>query len=54
MRQLTRQFGVLPADMRSPIDRLPINALEQLAEALLDFSELSDLQQWLLNHPHPQ
>ncbi|MEL6224087.1 MAG: DUF4351 domain-containing protein [Cyanobacteria bacterium J06627_8] len=34
-------------------DSLRVN-LEQLAEALLDFSELSDLQQWLLNHPHPQ
>ena len=39
--------------VRSQVTDLPLDALEKLGEALLDFSSLEDLQQWLLNdHQH--
>jgi len=50
LRQRPRQVGELPAPIQSPIDSLSITQLEPLAEALLDFSalsDLSDLEAWL-------
>ena len=47
LRQLTRRVGELPDPVRSQIDALSINQLESLGEALLDFSNLSDLAAWL-------
>jgi hypothetical protein len=32
------------------ISNLPLPKLEDLSEALLDFTNLADLQQWLENH----
>jgi predicted transposase/invertase (TIGR01784 family) len=46
-RQLTKRFGQVSEDMRSSIFGLPLNALEKLSEALLDFTSLTDLQIWL-------
>lgn len=46
-RLLNRRVGELPMQVRSQIETLPINQLEALAEALLDFSGLSDLEAWL-------
>jgi hypothetical protein len=34
--------------MRSQIDWLPLPQLEALGEALLDFSNLADLEAWLM------
>ncbi len=47
MRQLTKRFGVLSEEMRSSIAALPLPILEDLSEALLDFTSLADLQAWL-------
>lgn len=49
-RQLGKRFGELPEDIHISISELPLTALEELSEALLDFSELSDIQSWLTNH----
>jgi predicted transposase/invertase (TIGR01784 family) len=46
-RQLTCRVGELPAPVRSQIDALSLEQLESLGEALLDFTGLADLQQWL-------
>lgn len=47
LRQLVRKVGVLPAVTQTQIDELPLEQLEVLGEALLDFVSLSDLQTWL-------
>jgi hypothetical protein len=38
----------LPDEMRVAISGLPLTVLEDLSEALLDFSNLADLQAWLI------
>jgi predicted DNA-binding ribbon-helix-helix protein len=50
LRQLTRRFGEVPEELRSPISRLSIEQLEDLGEALLDFSAIADLEVWLQHH----
>ena len=50
LRQLTHRFGVLPAAFQARISGLSIERLEQLGEALLDFSALADLTNWLDQH----
>lgn len=50
LRQLTRRIGVLSPEVRSQIESLSLAQLENLGEALLDFSELTDLEQWLADH----
>ena len=47
LRQLTRRVGTLDESLVRRVRGLSSQELEQLAEALLDFSELSDLQAWL-------
>ncbi len=47
LRQLARRVGELPEPVRLHIDTLPIAQLEALGEALLDFSNLSDVEAWL-------
>lgn len=48
LRLLMRRFGQeLPQEMRSHITTLPLSGLESLAEALLDFTHLAELQAWL-------
>lgn len=46
-RQLTRKLGELPEALQSQVNQLSLEALEALAEALFDFAEASDLEQWL-------
>lgn len=48
LRQLTRRVGELPDLTRSHIESLTIAQLEALGEALLDFSNLADLEAWLM------
>ncbi len=47
LRQLTRRVGEVPEATRSQIDALSLIQLESLGEALLDFSNLTDLEAWL-------
>jgi len=47
LRLLVRQVGELPDEVRSQIATLPLTQIETLAEALLDFSELDELLNWL-------
>jgi predicted transposase/invertase (TIGR01784 family) len=47
MRQLSRKFGALLDEVRSPLQQLSVEQLEALAEALLDFSSVEDLLAWL-------
>ena len=47
LRQLTRRCGPLSAEQESRIRRLPLERLEALAEALLDFEGMADLNAWL-------
>jgi hypothetical protein len=47
LRQLTRKLGPLPETMQSRVVALPPDTLLDLSEALLDFSSLKDLTDWL-------
>ena len=47
VRQLTRKFGQLPTDVHEKIDSLSQDKLGQLADAVLEFSALEDVQSWL-------
>ena len=50
LRQLNRRVGQLSVTFRSKIDRLSLPQLENLGEALLDFSSIQDLEDWLAQH----
>ncbi len=47
LRQLIRRCGPLSAQQESLIRSLPLQRLEALAEALLDFEGMADLDAWL-------
>jgi hypothetical protein len=47
LRLLKRQCGDLSPSLEKQVRRLSVKPLESLAEALLDFSSLSDLEMWL-------
>ena len=47
LRQLGRRCGPLSAEQESVIRSLPLERLEALAEALLDFEGMADLNAWL-------
>ena len=49
-RQLRRRLGSVSADVSARLDQLSPEQLDDLGEALLDFSGLSDLEQWLARH----
>nr|MDZ8041400.1 DUF4351 domain-containing protein [Nostoc sp. CreGUA01] len=46
LRLLTRRVGELPQEVRSRIETLDLEQLENLGEALLDFQAIADLQAW--------
>ena len=50
LRQLNRRVGEFPIALQSQIDRLSLSQLENLGEALLDFSTTADLTTWLENY----
>jgi hypothetical protein len=50
LRLLDRRVGELSPEVRSQIQSLSLPQLESLGEALLDFSQPSDLQNWLRSH----
>lgn len=47
LRLLNRRFGDVPANLQAQVQALAIAQLENLGDALLDFSELADLANWL-------
>jgi len=49
-RVLTRRIGPIAPETREQIQTLSVEELEDLGEALLDFSEASDLTNWLNEH----
>ena len=50
LRQLNRRCGPLSEATTARIQALPLEQLEALAEALLDFSGPADLAAWLEEH----
>jgi len=51
IRQLNRRIGEIESSFIETIRTLTIDQLELLGEALLDFSSVTDLEQWLENKP---
>ena len=47
LRQLSRRFGLLPPEVSAAVTALPLVKLEDLGEALLDFTEVANLINWL-------
>ncbi|WP_413199280.1 Rpn family recombination-promoting nuclease/putative transposase [Nostoc piscinale] len=47
LRQLTRRVGELSQDVREQVETLSLEQLENLGEALLDFTSMADLLSWL-------
>jgi predicted transposase YdaD len=50
LRLLRRRCGNLSDELTQRISNLPLSVLEDLSEALLDFSSLDDLLAWLEAH----
>ncbi|MEH1935885.1 MAG: DUF4351 domain-containing protein [Nostoc sp.] len=50
LRQLQKRVGELPQQVREQIQDLSLEQLEALGEALLDFSAIADLLNWLQTH----
>jgi len=50
LKLLSRKVGKLPPKLELQVKALPLDPLEELAEALLDFSTLDDLSAWLDNN----
>jgi len=49
-RLLTRRFGTPDAELQARINNLSAGDLDELSEALLDFSDVSELSNWLDGH----
>jgi hypothetical protein len=47
MRLLNRRVGKISIELESQVKALPLARLEELGEALLDFSQIGDLVAWL-------
>jgi hypothetical protein len=47
LRQLARRVGEIEPPLQGRIQQLPLTEIEELGEALLDFSSQSDLEGWL-------
>ena len=47
IRLLSRRFGEIPSTTQTQIEQLNLEQTESLAEALLDFTSLDDLTNWL-------
>ena len=52
IRLLNRRFGEIDSSLLNSIRMLTIEKLDNLADSLLDFSEISDLVTWLNQHEH--
>jgi hypothetical protein len=49
LRLLRHKLGPLSPELEQQLEALPIERLEDLSEALLDFSEIDQLHAWLKN-----
>jgi hypothetical protein len=49
-RQLNQKLGGIPDEIIAQIQVLSVSDLESLGGALLDFTQLSDLERWLRSH----
>lgn len=47
LRLLVRRFGEVPQPIEAQIMELPLNQIEALLEAQLDFQSIADLETWL-------
>ncbi len=47
LRLLPRKVGTLTPELQQRIEQLQLTQLEDLAEELLDFSEVANLEAWL-------
>lgn len=47
MRLLRRRFGAIAPDIEERIRSLPVDRIEDLGEALLDFQSATDLRSWI-------
>jgi len=47
LKLLARKLGDISSQTQAKVSALPIDRIESLGEALLDFSSLSDLESWL-------
>ncbi|MEI2578173.1 DUF4351 domain-containing protein [Scytonema sp. PRP1] len=52
VRLLQRRVGELSQDVKKQVQALPLEDLEALGEALLDFTAMGDLLNWLQAHPN--
>ncbi|CCQ56467.1 hypothetical protein CWATWH0005_5905 [Crocosphaera watsonii WH 0005] len=50
LRQLNRRLGEVPQSLIEQIGGLSVDVIEDLGEALLDFTTETDLRQWLEQH----
>ena len=50
LRLLNRRLGNIPTNLQTIIEQLSQTQLEDLTEALMDFTTLSDLSNWLESH----
>ena len=50
IRQLNRRFVEIDLSLLNRVRMLTVDKLDDLAEALLDFSEVADLVTWLNQH----
>jgi len=53
LRLLQRRVGPLDTVYEEQIRRLSLEALEDLSEALLDFTQVADVATWLQTHQVP-
>jgi len=53
LRQLRRRIGAVATELLEQIQALSQAQVEELGEALLDFSSAADLVAWLQAHPRP-
>lgn len=47
IRQLNRSFGSVMQQIKEQLDTLPADKLDELGVALLDFTSVIDLENWL-------
>lgn len=50
LRQIQRRVGVIPAMLANRVRELPLERIESLGDALLDFDNPQDLETWLSHH----
>ena len=53
-RLLHRRIGEIDFSLIHQVEALPIEVLEELTDALLDFSTIADFEQWLENRSKPE